>query len=140
MITNYGFAIRNNKYNSLGIKVFVNYDNDENEPPLLENNAPNQNDCAVCLGPRNRTFAFLCGHLFCEFCSSTILRETPIRRNCPICRAPVVRRIEIFTWTAFYLHTPIWPIFSIFKDCLYLFLCRNSFYLNMSIVCDFVMN
>ena len=29
LLTNYGFAIRKNKYNSLGIKVFVNYDTDE---------------------------------------------------------------------------------------------------------------
>ena len=30
LITNYGFALRQNKYNYLGIKVFVNYDNDQN--------------------------------------------------------------------------------------------------------------
>ena len=29
LLTNYGFALRKNKYNSLGIKVFVNYDTDE---------------------------------------------------------------------------------------------------------------
>jgi hypothetical protein len=31
LLTNYGFAIRQNKYNSLGFKVFVNYTNDEQE-------------------------------------------------------------------------------------------------------------
>ena len=54
------------------------------------------NDCAVCLGPRNRTFAFQCGHLFCDFCSATILGERLPRRTCPICRAQVQIRFEIF--------------------------------------------
>ena len=30
LLTNYGFTIRQNKYNSLGFKVFVNYENNEN--------------------------------------------------------------------------------------------------------------
>ena len=31
LITNYGFTLRHNKYNSLGFKVFVNYSNDKNQ-------------------------------------------------------------------------------------------------------------
>ena len=31
LLTNYGFTIRQNKYNSLGFKVFVNFDSDKTE-------------------------------------------------------------------------------------------------------------
>ena len=31
LLTNYGFTIRQNKYNSLGFKVFVNFDSDKSE-------------------------------------------------------------------------------------------------------------
>ena len=48
LLVNYGFCFRNNKYNSLGFKVFVNYKEDESDQKDKDGaSGPNKEESAV---------------------------------------------------------------------------------------------
>ena len=63
----------------------------ESENPVVEN------ICVVCLRPRTTTWVFLpCKHANC--CVACSERIEKLNQTCPVCRAPIISRFQIYIY------------------------------------------
>ena len=72
----------------------------EDDPGEQNTNTP-EHLCVVCLSPRTTTWIFMsCRHAsFCDVCSQRVIE---LESRCPICRANIESRFEIFTDELFF--------------------------------------